>query len=121
MSIKGIVITADNDISVQEFEEPLYKSAGAVIGADLVEHVRPPRLPSPYCMYVDEEGVIKGLPINSTAGWLCGHIIVGTVIIFKDGIAADGEPDTISLEDEDIEELVPALDEIAQFCEGCGE
>ena len=118
MSILGIVITTDNDISVREFTVPLYKSASAVIGG-WVEHVRPRGLPSPYCMYVDEEGLLKGLPMNPIASqlyqtYIHGCAIKGTAIMFKDILTDDGE-DTVGLTDDDIAYLMPLLEKLKPF------
>lgn len=46
--MKGIVITAGGTCCIKDFEQPLYKSIGAVVGG-YIEHVKPQRLEEPYC------------------------------------------------------------------------
>ena len=72
----------------------------------MIEHVLPKGLKSPYCMLVNEEGLLKDLPFNLIGSLLYqtpihGNVVVGNIIIMKDGIV-DGEPDIIGLDDDDI-------------------
>ncbi len=106
--MKGIVITPDNAISVQDFGEPLYKTVGAAVGGG-IEIVHPRLLEQPFCMIVDDEGLLKEYPLNVVGSFLYetlshGHPIVGTVVFMKEGIR-DGEPDIIGLSDEDVQYL----------------
>lgn len=103
--MKGIVITPENLMRVEDFSAPLYKSVGKAVGG-WIEVVHPKRLPSPYCMVVNEEGLLLSLPLNLTGSILYettkhGCPIVGTIVLLKDGII-DGEPDIVGLDDEDI-------------------
>lgn len=107
--MKGIVITTTNHISVQDFGRPLYQTVGAVVGG-YIEHVHPKHLPEPYCMIVDEEGLLKEQPVLNLVGSVLygtpehGQPIVGDVVIMKDGFD-NGEPDIVGLSDEDVSRL----------------
>ena len=111
--MKGIVITASDKLSVQEFSEPLYKTIGAVVGG-YIEVVHPRGLKAPYCMIVNEEGLLNHLPVNAVGSFLYetlahGWPIVGTIVIMKDGFNDDGEPDIIGLSDDDIKYMCGKL------------
>lgn len=106
--MKGIVITPECDVSVQEFGEPLYKTVGAVVGG-YIEHVSLRGL-KPYCMIVNEEGLLLGLPTNPAGcGLYRASRIAGTIVIMKDGVDDDGEPDIVGLSDEDILKVLQYL------------
>ena len=91
---KGIVITPDNLISEQEFPEPVYDTVGKVVGG-WVEVVRPEGLAQPFCMCVDDAGLLREkLEFNLIGSILYGtvvhgHPIVGTVVLMKE--VGDGE------------------------------
>ena len=83
--MNGIVITPSGEIYIRQFEEPLYRSAGEVVGG-LIEVVRPKRLGKPYCMIVNEEFLLLGLPKNPVGSYLYatdehGHPICGSTYI----------------------------------------
>ena len=104
--MKGIVITTDGKVSVQDFEKPLYKSIGAVVGG-YIEIVHPRRMNRPFTMVVNEEGLYLGLPINFFGSYfyetdIHGSPIVGNIVIVKEGFTDEG-PDLVGLTDEDIE------------------
>lgn len=107
--MKGIVITTKDEMRVQEFSEPAHKSIGEAVGGR-IEVVRPKRLEYPYCMLVNEEGVILKLPINSFGSFLYGtnyHVnwILGDIVLLKEGINSDGERDILGLDEQDIKYL----------------
>lgn len=107
--MKGIVITPGGDISVQDFHTPLYQTVGAAVGG-YIEHVKPMRLPEPYCMIVNEDGCILRLPINPVGCALYrtdihGFPILGTIVIMQDGFA-NGEHDIVGIPDSEIPRLV---------------
>ena len=112
MSVKGIVVTTDNKISVQQYEEPLYKTIGKTVGG-YIEIVRPRGLPDPYCMVVNEEGLLMDLPLNITGSKLYGtqdhgFPIVGNIVILAEGETDDGI-DLISVPDNEIDRMISAL------------
>ena len=64
-------------------------------------------------MIVNEEGLLKRLPINVVGSHLYetdkhGYPIVGNIVIMKEGLR-NGEPDIIGLEDDDIESVADGL------------
>lgn len=107
--MKGLVITTKNEVRVQEFPEPTRKSIGDAVGG-YFEVVRPVRLKRPYCMVVNEEGVILKLPINSFGSFLYGadyhgNPILGDIVLLKEGIDSNGERDILGLDGQDIKYL----------------
>lgn len=107
--MKGIVITTKNEMRVQEFSEPAHKSIGEAVGG-WIEVVRPVRLKRPYCMIANEEGLLLNLPINSFGSFLYGmdyhgNPILGDIVLLKEGINSDGEPDILGLNGQDIKNL----------------
>ena len=94
---------------VQEFSEPAHKSIGDAVGG-WIEIVHPKRLEYPYCMVVNEEGVLRKLPINSFGSFLYGTDthgwpIAGDAVLMKEGYNSDGELDILGLDEQDIKYL----------------
>lgn len=111
-SRKGIVITPGGFAFLKDFEKPLHESLGAAVGG-WFEIVHPKNLEAPYCMMVNEEGLLKRLPLNNIASCLYntqihGQPIVGAAVIMKDGYV-DGEPDIVGLDDDDIKAIAAKL------------
>lgn len=107
--MKGIVITTKNEMRVQEFPEPAHRSIGDAVGG-WIEIVYPVRLKRPYCMIVNEEGVLLNLPINSFGSFLYGmdyhgNPIFGDIVLVKEGIDSDGERDILGLDGQGIKYL----------------
>lgn len=117
--MKGLVINTKNKCHVEEYGEPLYRTVGETVGG-YIEIVHPKGLPSPYCMIVNEEGLIRELPVNLMGSILYeshihGSPVVGNVVIMKDGFR-NGERDIVGLDAEDVAKLVPILmDKLAGF------
>lgn len=114
--MKGFVFTTDERMYVKDFDAPLYKTLGAEVGG-YIEIVRPKGLPEPLCFVCNEEGLLHGLPLNAFASVLyCtldhGHPIVGNIVIMREGFV-DGEPDLVSLTEEDIVQIRALADEIS--------
>lgn len=106
--MKGIVITPENEISIKEFGEDYMTELKEVIGG-WPEHVHPRLLEPPFCIFVDDEGLRKDLPVNFVGCFLYetllhGHFIVGTIVFLKD----DG-PNIVGLSDEEITYLCDKL------------
>lgn len=106
--MKGLVISTENEMSAKEFYDPAYKSIGEAVGG-YIEVVHPRRLNDPYCMVVNEEGLLIGLPINAYGSYLyCseqhGSPIVGNVVILKEGFV-EGERDFVGLTDAEIQAI----------------
>lgn len=86
--MKGLIITTDNIIRTKDFSEPAYKSVGEAVGG-YIEIVHPKRLDTPYCMVVNDAGLLIGLPLNLHGSYLyCtdqhGSPIVGDIVILKE-------------------------------------
>jgi hypothetical protein len=106
--MKGVVVTTDLEIRIEEFSDPLYKTVGSAVGG-YIEHVKPARLRHPYCMIVNEEGRLLDLPLNYVGSYFYGtdqhgEPIVGNIVIMKDGYRG-GEPDIVGLNDVEAEQI----------------
>ena len=106
--MKGIVVTTDLEIRIEEFSDPLYKTVGSAVSG-YIEHVKPARLRHPYCMIVNEEGRLLDLPLNYVGSYFYGtdqhgEPIVGNIVIMKDGYRG-GEPDIVGLSDVEAEQI----------------
>lgn len=102
--MKGLVVTTDNIIRTEEFSRPAYESIGKSAGG-WIEIVHPKRLNRPYCMVVNEEGLLQGLPLNLYGSYLyCTDMhcnpIVGNIVILKEEWGPDGY-DFAGLSDEE--------------------
>lgn len=93
--MKGIVITTEQKLTVQEFSSPLHKTVGAVVDGP-IEMISPRGLSHPYRMFVNENGQLLDLRINP-------------IVIMKIGMTSDG-PDIIGLTDDEIETIT------TEFC-----
>lgn len=107
--MKGIVITTKNAMRVQEFSAPAYQSISDAVGGWL-EIVHPKRLKRPYCMIVNDEGLLRNLPLNVFGSLLYGtdyhgNPIVGDIVLIKEGINSNGECDLVGLDEQDIQNL----------------
>lgn len=110
--MKGVVVTTDLEIRIEEFSDPLYKTVGSAVGG-YIEHVKPARLRHPYCMIVNEEGRLLDLPLNYVGSYFYGtdqhgEPIVGNIVIMKDGYRG-GEPDIVGLNDVEAEQIKDAI------------
>lgn len=115
--MKGIVITTNDKMRVQEFFEPAHKSIGEAVGG-WIEVVHPMRLEQPYCMIVNEEGMFRNLPINNFGSFLYGvdrHCIpiLGDIVLLKEGINSDGEPDILGLDKQEIKHMCDMVSSVS--------
>lgn len=113
--MKGLVVTTENEVSVKEFEQPLYESLGEVVGG-FIEIVHPRGLVYPLVMIVNEEGLMQSLPLNLVGPYLYethkhGHPIVGNVVIMAEGMTPSGY-DITGLPDDAIESLKNQISQI---------
>lgn len=107
--MKGLVITTENKMQVTEFGAPAYKTIGEAVDG-WAEVVHPKGLPDPFCMVVNEEGLLRELPLNLFGCMLYdtvhhGNPIVGDIVILKEGFTTPGERDFIGLDEDDIKFL----------------
>ena len=98
-----------NKMQVREFGEPAYETIGKAVGG-WIEVVHPKGLPDPFCMVVNEEGLLHGLPLNLFGCILYdtvrhGNPIVGNIVILKEGFTTPGERDFIGLDEDDVKFL----------------
>lgn len=61
--MRGVVVTTNNELYVKEFTPPLYQSIGEVVGG-WIEIVRPRGLKHRLVMVVNDEGLLRNLPLN---------------------------------------------------------
>ena len=106
--MKGVVVTTNHEVRVENFSDPLYKTVGSAVGG-YIEHVHPMRLARPLCMIVNEEGRLLDLPLNYVGSYFYGtdqhgEPIVGNIVIMKDGYRG-GEPDIVGLNDVEAEQI----------------
>ena len=111
---KGIVITPEGGVTVQEFPEPLYQTVGAAVGG-YIEVVNPHGLPDPFRMAVNEDGRRNNLPFNPVASFWYGtqthgHPVMGTVVLLKEDLNDERETDLFALNDADVTALMAVVD-----------
>lgn len=104
----GLLVTTDNEMSKVEYDAPNYDIINDAVGG-WYEHVHPKGLEYPYCMMVNEEGLMHRLPLNLLGSLLYGtqqhgQPIVGNIIILKEGYYA-GEPDVIGMTEDEGQRL----------------
>ena len=112
--MKGIVINTDNTVEIRDFGEPLYRTVGEAVGG-CIEIVHPQGLADPLVMIVNDEGLLRELPMNMVGSVLYGthnhgHPIVGNIVIMKTGLTSEGT-DIVGLTDEECETLTANLRE----------
>lgn len=115
--MKGLVVTTEKTMRVQEFSEPTYKSIGDVVGG-WIEIVHPMRLEQTYCMIVNGEWMLRNLPINVFGSFLYGfdrHCIpiLGNIVLLKEGINSDGEPDILGLDEQEIKHMCDMVSSVS--------
>ena len=64
--MKGLVFDTENRIQLKDFGEPLLDNLQKEVGG-YIEVVHPRYLPEGLCMVVDDEGLLKGSPVNNIA------------------------------------------------------
>lgn len=106
--MKGLIVTTGNEMRLVDYDPPNYDVIREAVGG-WYEHVLPRRLPQPYCMMVNEEGLLQNLPINTLGSYLYqtyvhGSPIVGNIIILKEGYY-QGERDVVGLTEEEARRL----------------
>lgn len=112
--MKSLIVTAGGEISVADLEAPLYRSLNSLLGG--FEIVNPRGLQRPYCMIVDDEGLLKEKDANVVGCILYetgkhGHPIVGDIAILRVEFGTTGA-DLAGLTDDDILKLRPKFETI---------
>ena len=93
-----ISIKATDEISVAKIVGDSLHALQKMVGG-FIEIVRPRYLRKPYVMIVNEEGLLRNLPVNNTASMLYAGItpIVGDVLIMQEIFSDEGEPELVGL------------------------
>ena len=104
----GLVVTVENEMSTVDYDAPHYDVIQKTVGG-WYEHVHPVGLERPYCMMVNEEGLLQGLPVNPIGAILYGtpqhgQPIVGNIIFLKEGYHG-GEPDVVGMTADEAQSL----------------
>lgn len=106
--MKGIIVTAGNEVTVKDFGAPLFMTLGEAVDGS-IELVYPRGLAAPFCMVVNEEGLLRGFGINRVGSYFYethkhGSPIVGDVVFMKTDMTEES-PDIVGLNEEDIDFL----------------
>lgn len=104
----GLVVTADCNMYQPEYDAPNYGVIKKAVGG-WYERVHPVGLERPYCMMVNDDGLLRGLPLNLIGSILYGtpqhgQPIVGDIIFLKDGYHG-GEPDVVGMTTDEAQRL----------------
>ena len=110
--MKGVVVTTQKKAYVKHFSYPLHESIGEAVGG-YIENVYPRGLPNPLMMVVNEEGLIRQLPINPIAShWYGtqhhGWPICGDAVVMALGCTQNG-PDIVGLSEAEVEWVLTTL------------
>ena len=104
----GLVVTADCDMYQLDYDAPNYGVIKKAVDG-WYERVHPVGLERPYCMMVNDDGLLRGLPLNLIDSILYGtpqhgQPIVGDIIFLKDGYCG-GEPDVVGMTTDEAQRL----------------
>lgn len=100
----GLVVTPNGTMYKKYFSKPLCNSVGKVIDG-YIERVRAVFLPRPFIIIVNEEGLLKKLQPNPVGcAWYSG-MIVGNLVVMKDGYTDEG-PDIVGLTDQELKKVI---------------
>lgn len=102
---KGIIVKTTGEIITQDFAEPLYLHLNDAVGG-YFEIVRPCYFgPDSKIVFVcNENGIMEQLDENPIGSAIYGGLIVGDIVFMKEGMV-DGEPDLVSLTEDEISQL----------------
>ena len=114
--MKGVVFTVDRRMYVKDFAEPLHESIGEAVDG-WIEIVRPRGLPRPFCMIVNEVGLLRELPLNLMGSFWYGTQehgapIVGNIVVMKEGWR-NGELDLVGLTDQEAADIMEEVFDIS--------
>lgn len=90
----ALVVTVENEILKVSYDRSHYELIEEAVGGNF-EVVRPRLLQRPYCMMVNEDGLLYGFPRNFLGCYFYGTQhhgvpIVGNIFIAKEGCFGDG-------------------------------
>lgn len=112
----GLKLHTNGEIETYELseEKETYIALQKAIGCNCIDIVHAVNLPEPYCLVVDDEGLLVDEPvINPVASYLYGmrdhgQPLCGDVLIMKDKYTDDGI-ETVGLEREDLVAVYSAV------------
>jgi len=106
----AILIKTTDEISIVQFDGDTLDAMQKAVGG-YIEHVKPRFLQHPFCMIINEEGLLHHLPVNNAGSLLYAGLvpIVGDVLILKDGVNEFDEPDIVGLDADEAQQYVDAL------------
>jgi hypothetical protein len=109
----GICIAFDGGATQFEFdsESSGYNEIRANLDGGWLEAVPLPPHRTGITAYCDEEGKLKGLPVNLVASALFGQTLNGNVVI----VGYDGGPETVGLTDEQVVYYNNAISRVRRF------
>ena len=92
--MKGLAINTENKMQFKDYSTPVLNSISKEVDG-YIEIVRPKYLPEGFCMVVNDEGLLRNLPLNQIACFLYGtpehgQPIVGNVVILREAFVDDG-------------------------------
>lgn len=107
--MKIIRITTDNRIQVEDAGERVHEYLSGQ-GTDCIEYVKPRYAAPGTVLAVDENGLLRDLPINEAASLMYGtqhhgHPIVGDVLVMK----ISDEPDYVMFNDDEAKTILQNL------------
>ncbi len=111
--MKVIKIDTESTLSVMEIAAPIGENLRKELDG-YIELVHPMGLSRPYCMVVDEEGLLKALPDNPVGYYLYGTHLHGNPIVGNIFILKEVYGDFAGLSDEEAEILSGQLSPIAE-------
>ena len=111
MYTRVLVIDSYCQEIVQIEDEDLVSSLHNLLNG-FFEIVHPGNLPRNIVMLVDDEGMLKDLPIKPLATTLYRGRIFGKAILMREYLNADGEPDLTGLNDLDLSRTLSAIQRV---------
>ena len=81
--MKAVVVSTKGEVYRMYLGKPLYRSAGTILGGHF-EVVRPRGVKHPYCMLINETGLLDQLPFNAVGSCLYRGPIAGNIISLKE-------------------------------------
>lgn len=111
--MKGLVITPEGKITIEEFTGSLYKALSARVGK-ILGIIRPHQNLRKDRVMITTFSKLEDLPENPLASYIAGRTerpIIGTVVIMKEGPTDDGI-DFVDFDDEELSRLELYLTEL---------
>ena len=108
MKYRGLMVDVDGISEIGLDVSHLVAEIHDAIGG-FFEVVRCVNLPRGILMLVDDEGLLKNLPINVVASRLYGSVICGAALIMRECITEDGDRDIIGLSDYDFNRVLRSI------------